>query len=235
MSSNHSIPKKYQTGSALIIGLIILLLMFILGTAGMRTTILEERMAGNVRDLNNAFQAAELGLQDGEQELTNIDPITKRKIRPPNDDIYREDYFTAGCIDPLKPNRNGLCEVVSDPNKPPNWERDKDNLRESEFENDYWNPILGPLLTYREYGQYTSLNTPVGASTITPPPDLASVSRQPRYILEHLGPGKLDSKKVDSKLKTYFYRVTTQGYGIGVADTTNQPLAQVMLQSVYGR
>lgn len=217
MISKQCVTRKHQAGSALIIGLIILLLMFILGTASMRTTILEERMAGNVRDLNNAFQAAELGLQDGEQDLSNKDPITYRKVRP-ND--YKKIHFSTNCINTSVPSLNGLC-LAADVN-PPKWIAID------------WNTTSDPL-PYREYGQYTSLNTPLAASTITPPPDLASVSRQPRYILEYLYEiGSLVVGRAPAPV-TIYYRVTTQGYGIAVADTTNQPLARVMLQSVYGR
>lgn len=224
MSINRSISNKYQTGSALVIGLIILLLMFILGTAGMRTTILEERMAGNVRDLNNAFQAAELGLQDGEQDISNKDPITYRKIRPTD---YKKYQFSVTCINTSTPSFNGLClSIDADPEgTPPTY---------PQWHTINWNLASGNL-PYREYGQYTSLNTPVGATTITPPPDMAAVSRQPRYILEYLREfGSLVVGRAPQPV-TIYYRVTTQGYGIGVADTTNQPLAQVMLQSVYGR
>lgn len=217
MIDKRLIMMKRQAGSALIIGLIILLLMFILGTAGMRTTILEERMAGNVRDLNNAFQAAELGLQDGEQDINNKDPITLRRIRP-ND--YKKLHFSASCINTSNPSLNGLC-LAADTN-PPKWIAIN------------WNATTAPL-PYREYAQYTSMNTAVGATTIIPPPDLASVSRQPRYILEYLGEvGSLVVGKAPAPV-TIYYRVTTQGYGIAMADTTNQPLARIMLQSVYGR
>lgn len=214
MIDKQLIMRKHQTGSALIIGLIILLLMFILGTAGMRTTILEERMSGNVRDLNNAFQAAELGLQDGEQDISNKDPITFRKVRPSD---YKKLNFSANCINTSIPSLNGLC-LAADTN-PPQWIAIN------------WN-TTGPS---RGYGQYTSLNTSVGASTITHPPALASVSRQPRYIIEYLYEiGSLVIGRAPAPI-TIYYRVTTQGYGIAVADSTNQPLARIMLQSVYGR
>ena len=228
MSINRSISNKYQTGSALVIGLIILLLMFILGTAGMRTTILEERMAGNSRDQNNAFQAAELGLQDGEQDINNKDPITSRRIR--NND-YKKIHFSATCINTTIPSLKGLC-LAKDSN-PPQW-----------YGID-WNAPFPPTsysttpLPYRLYANHTTLNTPasvpIGGTGEIRPPDLAGVSRQPRYILEYLREfGSLVVGRAPQPV-TIYYRVTTQGYGIGVADTTNQPLAQVMLQSVYGR
>jgi type IV pilus assembly protein PilX len=53
------------------VALIILLLMTIIGTVAMRSTTLEERMAGNTRDMNLAFQAGEAALRAGEGWLPN--------------------------------------------------------------------------------------------------------------------------------------------------------------------
>jgi type IV pilus assembly protein PilX len=57
-------PKRYkvQTGVVLVISLIILLLLTLIGLTAMQTTVLEEKMAGNLRDKNIAFQAAESAL-----------------------------------------------------------------------------------------------------------------------------------------------------------------------------
>ena len=60
----------YQSGAVLIISLIMLLLLTIIGTSSIQTTSLEEKMAGNLRDRNLAFQAAESGLRAGEAFLT---------------------------------------------------------------------------------------------------------------------------------------------------------------------
>lgn len=59
-----------QRGAVLITGLIFLVVLTLLAVAGMRTTILEEKMAGNARDADIAFQAAEAALKAGEQVLT---------------------------------------------------------------------------------------------------------------------------------------------------------------------
>ncbi|MDH5179400.1 MAG: pilus assembly protein [Gammaproteobacteria bacterium] len=48
-----------QSGVALIIGLVLLLTLTILGIGALSTTSLEQRMAGNMGDLNLAFNAAE--------------------------------------------------------------------------------------------------------------------------------------------------------------------------------
>ncbi|KDE39704.1 Type IV fimbrial biogenesis protein PilX [Nitrincola lacisaponensis] len=55
-----------QAGSALIVSLLFLLILTILGVAGIQTTSMQERMSGNMRDRNMAFQAAEAALRGGE-------------------------------------------------------------------------------------------------------------------------------------------------------------------------
>jgi type IV pilus assembly protein PilX len=61
-------PNVYrgQKGAALIIGLIILVVLTLIGVQAMRTSIVQERMAGNMRERNVAFQAAEAALRVGE-------------------------------------------------------------------------------------------------------------------------------------------------------------------------
>ncbi len=61
-----------QRGAVLIISLIMLLVLTIIGVNAMRTTMLEEKMAGNLRDKNLAFQAAESALRDGEDLFENL-------------------------------------------------------------------------------------------------------------------------------------------------------------------
>lgn len=59
----------YQSGAVLIISLIMLLLLTLVGTTGMQSSSLEEKMAGNLRDKNLAFQAAESALKAAESSL----------------------------------------------------------------------------------------------------------------------------------------------------------------------
>lgn len=58
-----------QTGMALITGLIFMVVLTLLALAAMRTTTLEERMSGNARDRDMAFQSAEAALRAGELVL----------------------------------------------------------------------------------------------------------------------------------------------------------------------
>ena len=56
---------KRQKGIALFVSLIFLLLLTIVGVAGMKSATLQE-MSGNARLKNESFQAAEAGLRQGE-------------------------------------------------------------------------------------------------------------------------------------------------------------------------
>lgn len=59
-----------QQGAALVVSLIFLFVMTIIGIMGMQVTSLEEKMAGNMRDRNLAFQAAESAARSAETYLT---------------------------------------------------------------------------------------------------------------------------------------------------------------------
>jgi type IV pilus assembly protein PilX len=65
---------KSQSGVVLIVSLVMLLLLTLIGTSGMQTTIMEEKMASNMRDNNLAFQAAESALRAAEVTLVPVAP-----------------------------------------------------------------------------------------------------------------------------------------------------------------
>ena len=65
-----------QTGAVLVVALIMLLALTLIGVSGLSSTTMEERMAGNMRDINTAFQAAEAALREGENLLTGAVPPT---------------------------------------------------------------------------------------------------------------------------------------------------------------
>jgi type IV pilus assembly protein PilX len=69
MRKNLSKFPHHQRGAVLVVSLLMLLVMTILGVAAMQMTRFEERMAGNSRDINIAFQGAEAGLRDGESRI----------------------------------------------------------------------------------------------------------------------------------------------------------------------
>lgn len=61
-----------QRGVTLVMSLIFLLLLTILGVTAMNTSTLQEKMSGNLRDQDLAFQAAESALRGGEDAVNLI-------------------------------------------------------------------------------------------------------------------------------------------------------------------
>jgi type IV pilus assembly protein PilX len=88
LSHLHLSGDSRQQGAVLALALIFLLLLTIIGVTAMSTATLEEKMAGNTKDRNLAFQAAESALRDGERHARGS--IAKAS-------------FTAACT-------NGLCQ-----------------------------------------------------------------------------------------------------------------------------
>jgi len=64
-----------QNGVVLIVALIIVLLTGVLSLAAIRGSGLQEAMAGNMRNHNLAFQAAESALREGENFVNNTNPL----------------------------------------------------------------------------------------------------------------------------------------------------------------
>jgi Tfp pilus assembly protein PilX len=71
---NHSCYARVrwparQSGAALVVGLVLLVVITLVGVGAMQNTTLQEKMAGNLRDSNLAFQASEVALRDCEAVL----------------------------------------------------------------------------------------------------------------------------------------------------------------------
>jgi len=64
MSGNNS--RRHQSGAALIVALVMLLVMTLIAITASRTSVLQERMAGNLRQDTVAFEGAEATLRIGE-------------------------------------------------------------------------------------------------------------------------------------------------------------------------
>lgn len=76
-----------QRGAALIIGLVLLMVLTVLTVSGMRAATLEITMAGNVQFAQNAFQAAETGIERAMAgvELTTVVQLADHDL-PESDD-----------------------------------------------------------------------------------------------------------------------------------------------------
>ncbi|SEA51602.1 pilus assembly PilX family protein [Marinobacterium iners] len=65
-------PTQRMRGATLVVAMIMLILIAIIGFGAMQTTTMEEKMSGNLRDKNMAFQAAEAGLREREDWLRGL-------------------------------------------------------------------------------------------------------------------------------------------------------------------
>lgn len=70
MSVSPARPHS-QRGVALVVALLILLVLSLLAVASVDKVRISERIAGNQRDMNSAFQAAEAALLEGERWVEN--------------------------------------------------------------------------------------------------------------------------------------------------------------------
>lgn len=89
MKTTSKAGRATHTGGALIISLILLLMLTIMGISAMRTGTLQERMTGNARDMNAAFQAGEAAVRDAERVLS--DPLNLPGAFTGSNGLYMND------------------------------------------------------------------------------------------------------------------------------------------------
>lgn len=97
-----SIGIQRERGTVLVIALVFLLIMTLSGIASMQSTSLGERMAGNTRDRNLAFQSAEAALRAAEDDVldnttaTLMDKLTDTPPDPLQDSGWdKEQTYSA--------------------------------------------------------------------------------------------------------------------------------------------
>ena len=62
----HMIRREAQQGAILVMCLIFLTILTLMAVSSMDTSVTEERMAGNMQDYNQAFEAAEVAMETAE-------------------------------------------------------------------------------------------------------------------------------------------------------------------------
>ncbi len=72
MKRLQRISSHRQQGAVLVVSLLLLLVLTVLALTASQSTRLQERMAGNARDTDLAFQAAEAGLREAEARLDTL-------------------------------------------------------------------------------------------------------------------------------------------------------------------
>ncbi|TCT22889.1 pilus assembly PilX family protein [Thiobaca trueperi] len=112
--------RHRQHGTVLVIGLILLLLMTLIGVTAIQTTSLDERMAGNARDRNLAFQAAEAALREAEQNVTKtstpdlLPKLTEVKPDPQQDTAWDNYQTYTGTIQDIINKPTYVIEKLAD-------------------------------------------------------------------------------------------------------------------------
>ena len=90
-----------QRGAVLVIALMMLLVMTILGVTAMQMSRVEERMAGNTRDINLAFQGAEAGLRDAEGRLDAFIGVKPPTCATAPCNFWRKNTWTVSLRDQI--------------------------------------------------------------------------------------------------------------------------------------
>jgi type IV pilus assembly protein PilX len=202
-----------QTGAALIVGLIFLVVLSMIGVTAARMSTLEERMSGNMRDRSIAMQAAEIALRDAEIDLANIlltataPPAAPARLCPAADPACFVEggkpvpyQFATNCNSSADVRDNGLCGQGAAPNLLPNI------LNNTSIQ---W--LSGFTLNMTAANQTVAYGTYTGAAAIP------GLSAQPRYAIEALfgGVNMLD-----------YYRIWVRAQGVN-------PNTVVWLQSIF--
>ncbi|MDP2835105.1 MAG: PilX N-terminal domain-containing pilus assembly protein [Pseudomonadota bacterium] len=225
--------KFRQSGAALITSLIFLTILTILGMSSLGTALLESRMAGNARDRNIAFQAAEMGLRDAELYIRDSGRIVG---------VNEEGYNTTATCAPTTGNCDGqtclygLCynggSMEVNTSAPAWYEADEAVWQdEAKWANAvqyaHGSATAGVTGGTKKFGYAGT--TPVltfnincgqipGNCLYSQPAQLPLVRRQPEYLIEAY------EKNVGGL--RYYYRITVRGYGMRTG-------TRVMVQEVY--
>lgn len=69
--------RSVQGGAVLATSLILLVVLTLVVVTGMRMTVMDENMAGNMRERSLAFQAAEAGVRDAEAFIEGLAAVNK--------------------------------------------------------------------------------------------------------------------------------------------------------------
>ncbi len=108
---------KFQAGVILVTSLILLLLVTLIGVTSVQMTSLEEKMAGNSKDQNLAFQFSEMALRAGEARIEAIKTggLGIRSFCNNTPGLFKSQIITVG----------GVCKTqVPDPNVASTWTDD---------------------------------------------------------------------------------------------------------------
>ncbi|MGI4849510.1 MAG: pilus assembly PilX family protein [Janthinobacterium lividum] len=174
---------RSQRGSVLIITLVMLIVLTMLVLAAMSTNTAEERMAGNARDWNTAFQAAEAALRDAQRDIAKAPRISGAT------------NFEAGC------STAGLCLLST--TGTPNWI--VLNAGDAGWIGSSDDAVASKSVKYGTYTAAPTLNT----ASVT----LAAAPRYIIEVMPLQDGGSIKKPQAGGASTSYYYRVTAVGFG----------------------
>jgi type IV pilus assembly protein PilX len=192
----------------LITSLVILVVLTLFGLAAVQNTMLEERMAGNLRSENVALQAAEAALREGEGWLTSLvsQPIPVQSALSGNTPYVWQFMYPATLV----PGCGAAATCVED------------------YRNNWWR-----FWTGAEWSSaatlYTAANPLVFAVDVADPGKFLSAPR-PRYVIEEsrLQRDSIVVGQQQDNAGKQFYQIT----GLG-ADASGR--GEVLIRSSFAR
>ena len=201
-----SAARQPQSGSSLVIVLIMLSVIFVMGAIGARTALFSERSARNDRDRQIAFQSAEAALLDAELDL--MGPNTASNSRVCVFDSRKPGEFVNGCGTGIQ---SGMCLYSSAPGRA--W-----NAVRANYSTESGTAASNVTVMY---GQFTGQTLPQTGSS-------GMAAKPPRYVIEavrYAGTGDASDAVGSGTSPEYAFLVTAMGFGTRME-------TQVLLQSL---
>jgi len=107
------VPRREQRGIVLIVALVMLVLITLVSLSTIRATTMDERMAGNARDRDRAFQAAEAAVQACLSQIKSGAGFTFPVLDPVTSGTQNWDV-DANWTDPTVKNTKSYAVALSD-------------------------------------------------------------------------------------------------------------------------
>lgn len=208
-SVQHPLGRPQQ-GVSLIVVLVMVLLVTMLGIAGVRTLVMQERMAANSLDRTLALQSAERVLR-----LAEAVALAQSKATPPNKD------FTAGT--PI----NGTFTPATACTTPP-----ISDTSPCTAEGLCSQPSAGCIARWVDSGmrnwKTVSSAAPASAASASANSDaILSAGLQQQYLIEYLGTNFACAPDPTAALTCRLYRITVR------TNPNNADRSLVILQSTF--
>jgi Tfp pilus assembly protein PilX len=212
-----------QSGMALIISLIILLLLTLISVSAMKVNSLEEKMAGNDRNRNTAFQAAEAALRAGEARILDL---WRNKTPPQNPPVISDpangtgsiEYFCNGSTDRARID-SATAAVIQD--QPGVFHAVASDQKTSLVYGCGDCTVNCPVPDENNPAIWTNNNLTVEVQTGD-----TSLAAQPRYFVTYIYSWHPDKANAN---ETPIYKFTVTARGVGKSDTS-----VVILRSYFG-